>query len=170
MRSLRGSCLVEEAPAVVLEVTRAVAPAPLLNAGDRDHDALSRGGKDREVKYAVLLGADQLLAVDDKDRSLAAVLQGEAGDAPPFGDLGQGDGSGVESFLEGVVERPAGAASQEGELTRIASILSAICRQTSLWSESLLPRCIRHSETCADFAARALWKRTRSLSSKRRER
>jgi len=58
----------------------------------------------------------------------------------------------------------------DGELTCIASIFAEMCRQTSPWSESLLPRCILHSLTCALFAARALLKRTRPWSSKWRER
>jgi hypothetical protein len=57
------------------KLLRAGVPAALLNAGDRDHQFGACGHQDGDVDHPVLLGAHQLLALDDEHRPLGAVHQ-----------------------------------------------------------------------------------------------
>jgi hypothetical protein len=88
------------------ELAAAVAPAPLLHAAHRDGQLRAGGHLHRGVEDAVLLGADQLLAVQQEQRAVGAVRDFEEGDGA--GVVHLSDPGAVAGFVQcepdGVVE------------------------------------------------------------------
>jgi hypothetical protein len=73
------------------------------------------GHQDRRIQDAVLLGADEFLAVDDEHRLGAVIEDQELGDRAALGDLSDGDGFGRHGLLQADVGRSAidGAGERE---------------------------------------------------------
>jgi hypothetical protein len=86
------------------KLARAPGPAARLHAGDRDSQFAAGRRKDRQVQHAVLLGAYQLLAVDQQHVVLGAVAEQQFGDRAGFRDLGHVR----QRVLQGLVEQHVG--------------------------------------------------------------
>ncbi|HEU0248763.1 MAG TPA: hypothetical protein VFR38_16925 [Gaiellaceae bacterium] len=82
------------------EVRRAARPAPLLDAGDGNPQRRLRLDEHAHVQDAVLLRADELLAVVEQHTRVERVFHDQLGDAPRFVDLAHAQSAG-----EGLVER-----------------------------------------------------------------
>jgi len=72
----------EEGGVAGREVATAVTPTPLLDAAHRDRQLRLRGHEHRGVEDAVLLRADQLLAVEEEQRLVGEVDDLELRDGP----------------------------------------------------------------------------------------
>jgi len=69
------------------EFLRPVMPATPLDTGNRNDESLARGDKNAQVENTVLLGSDQLLAVEEEDRLAGFVDKLEVRNAPTFRNL-----------------------------------------------------------------------------------
>jgi hypothetical protein len=99
--------------ATARKVARAVTPAPLLDAGDGYLDRRAGRHDDGRVDDAVLLRADEHLAVDDDDVAVGRVFDEEAGDAAALRDLRDFDQPARERLLEFEQRQRRGLASYE---------------------------------------------------------
>jgi hypothetical protein len=81
-------------------VLRAARPAALLDARDRDLQSRARIDEDAHVQDAILLRADELLAVVEQDARVERVLDHELGNGPRLVDLADAQPAG-----ERLVER-----------------------------------------------------------------
>jgi hypothetical protein len=77
-----------------------VRPPPLLYAGDRDRNFHAPCDHDADVEDAVLLGADQLIAIHQQDLPSRPVLEREFGDAAARGHLGNLRKLAIERVVE----------------------------------------------------------------------
>src|SRR5660398_73204 len=95
----------------------AVAPATLLDAGDRE-DRLPHTHQYGRVHDAVLLGTYEFFPIEDEDGPGAHVLRFQIGDRPPVAHLGHGQSTAPDGLLEEhVASRPRSPAGegQKGE-------------------------------------------------------
>jgi hypothetical protein len=95
------------------ELVADVPPASRLDARDRQRNGRTLRHEHRQVDDPVLLGADQLFAVDDEHRPLAVVDDAELRDAAGGRDLGDMHGAGTNGVGERVVKRSACRRTQE---------------------------------------------------------
>ena len=93
-------------------------PASGLHTGDGDQDGLERRGQHRQVEDAVLLGAHELLAIEQQDRAGAPVDETQLRHAARLGDLGHLGASLGEGLVEEQIGRlgdPVAEERKEGE-------------------------------------------------------
>ena len=95
-------------------------PAPHLHAGDRDHDGLVGRHQHAEIEDAVLLGADQLLAIEEQDRSTALIDEPQLRDAALLRDLGHTGAAAPQRLVEEQVIRLGDPIGEQGEETQVA--------------------------------------------------
>jgi len=98
-------------------------PPPLLDTGDGDHDLAPGRGQEGQVQDPVLLGPDQLLAVEQQDGALAPVDQTQLRDPPPLGDLGDLDLPLGQGLVQGQVERRRGRGGEQRKDCQVAEVL-----------------------------------------------
>ena len=84
---LTGASARVECPRLRAELPARMAPPASLDAGYRDRHRRCRRHQDREVEDAILLGSDQLLAVDQKNAQPPFVLEPKFGHGSGFGDF-----------------------------------------------------------------------------------
>ena len=85
------------------ERVRHVMPPPGLDARDGDGQARVGGHQDREVHHAVLLGADQLLAVQQQYRGPQVVQHAKLRDVAAIRHFGDAEVPGGERLVQGEV-------------------------------------------------------------------
>ena len=90
------------------------APAPGLDAGDGDDDGPARRGQDAEVEDAVLLGADQFLAVQQQHRQVAVVDEAQLRHAAALAEFGDPGGPVRQGLVEEPVARLLRSRGQQG--------------------------------------------------------
>ena len=85
------------------ELAAHLAPTPRFHARHGNREAGLRRHEDRQVDDAILLGADQFLAVDDEHVARAVVDDLQLGHAAPVGHLRHACRAGGDRFRERVV-------------------------------------------------------------------
>src|SRR5262249_28942589 len=105
LRALRAAKLRRGRPRRGREDARPVGPAPLLDAGDREGgDGLGRDQR-RALDDAVLLGADELLALVQEDGLVELVVEGERLDGARLAQLAHRRTAGERLVEADVLER-----------------------------------------------------------------
>jgi hypothetical protein len=73
-----------------------------------------------EIEDAILLGADQLLAIEEQDRSTALIDEPQLRDAALLRDLGDAGAAAPQRLVEEQVIRLGDPVGEQGEETQVA--------------------------------------------------
>lgn len=90
-------------------------PATLLDTGDRNRDGPVCRGEDREIEDAILLGADQLLAIEQQHGTIPVVDEAKLRHRTRRGDLGHAGSPVGQGGIEQSIDRLGHAIGQERE-------------------------------------------------------